>query len=105
MQGFRVCFSIKMLYIGETHIRDLWFQQRIHFPNGKWWIVGNLAIHLNQCYSSNSLPFMQVSSRVGWALFNHEGNLHEMWGFVGRTHCSSTVVWLGWVLLGKEEGC
>ena len=24
--------------------------------------------HLNQCYSSNSMPFMQVSSRVGWAL-------------------------------------
>ena len=25
--------------------------------------------HLNQCYSPNSLPFMQVSSREGWASF------------------------------------
>ena len=24
--------------------------------------------HLNQCYSSNLVPFMQVSSRMGWAL-------------------------------------
>ena len=23
--------------------------------------------HLNQCYSSNSLPLVQVASRVGWA--------------------------------------
>ena len=28
--------------------------------------IGSLG-HLNQCYSSNSLPFMQVSSHVGWA--------------------------------------
>ena len=28
--------------------------------------IGSL-VHVNQCYSSNSLQFMQVSSRVGWA--------------------------------------
>ena len=28
--------------------------------------IGSL-VHLNQCYSSNSLPFMHVASSVGWA--------------------------------------
>ena len=32
--------------------------------------------HLNQCYSSNSLPFMQVSSRVGTTL--------DMWAYNGH---------------------
>ena len=28
--------------------------------------------HLNQCYSSNSLPLVQVASRVGWTSISHE---------------------------------